>query len=104
MLLPGSSARIRHVSEGRWGKTRESLPKVLGDSEYALVVSIVDRLVYTNLVVKTSEGWVCNIEAFCVMLTPCFLIRYYHNSFYDDWEMDTRLLTKMIGIMVEGRK
>ena len=28
----------------------------------------------------------------------------FHNGHYDDWAVGTRLLTKMIGIVVEGRK
>ena len=40
-------------------KTRGSLLKAFEDAAYALAVSTVDRPVYTNPAVKTSEGWVC---------------------------------------------
>lgn len=81
MLLLGSSAKIRHVKEGRWAEDSRVSAKGFEDGKYALVVSNVDRLVYINLVVKIGEGWVCCIEVCCVMLTPCFLIRHYHEEF-----------------------
>ncbi|KAG0640456.1 putative cis-trans protein [Tuber brumale] len=40
-------------------KTRGSLLKAFEDAAYALAVSTVDRPVYTNPAVKTSEGYHC---------------------------------------------
>ena len=43
----------------------------------------------------------------CVMLTPCFLIRYhceFSQRFLRRSGIGRRLLMKIIGIMVEGRK
>ncbi|PWW73391.1 FKBP-like protein [Tuber magnatum] len=43
-------------------KTRGSLLKAFEDAAYALAVSTVDRPVYTNPAVKTSEGYHCEFS------------------------------------------
>ncbi|CUS06967.1 unnamed protein product [Tuber aestivum] len=58
------------------------------DAAYALAVSTVDRPVYTNPAVKTSEGYHCEF------------LRWFLLRLGDVWG----LLMKIIGIMVEGRK
>lgn len=50
-------------------KIRGSLLKTFEDAAYALAVSTVDKPVYTNPAVKTSEGYHC--EYMCLCLIPC---------------------------------
>jgi len=79
MLLLGGSAKITHFRGSLRRKIRGSLLRAFQDAGHAFAVFTVDRPVYTNQAVKTSEGPASTVLrcAARVMLTPCFLIRHY---------------------------